>query len=350
MHQETDIDTFLKLAGEIPVIDVRTPAEFKQGRIPVAHNIPLFSDAERKSVGIAYKTKGRQHAILKGMDYARPKMKSYVEKALKTSPNQNLLIHCWRGGMRSASMAWLFEISGLHCHVLKGGYKSFRNKVLACLNETYPFLVIGGLTGSGKTGILRSLAGKSEQILDLEGLAHHKGSAFGHIGEKAQSTNEQFENDIFWTLNQLESGRIIWVEDESRGIGKNTIPGGIFERMRQAPLIFLDVPLKIRIQRLVKDYTGCPDELLLSSIEKISKKLGGQITREAIRSIHIKNYAKTAELLLRYYDKTYLFSLGKRDPDKVFRIRIEDLFSYEASAEQILQFVKQNIHTWNLFN
>ena len=350
MHQEIDIYTFLKQARELPVVDVRTPAEFKQGRVPAAHNIPLFSNAERKSIGTTYKEKGRQNAILLGLDYAGPKLKSYVKKALKLAPGNRLLMHCWRGGMRSASMAWLFETYGIQCQLLKGGYKSFRSKVLSFLGESFPFVVIGGLTGSGKTDALRSLARRGEQILDLEGLAHHKGSAFGHLGEPAQNTNEQFENAIFWILYFLDHQRIIWLEDESRGIGRNTIPGEIYKGIRQAPLIFLDVPLKYRIQRLVENYATYPDDKLLESIDKISRKLGGQITHEASNAIHAGDYQKTAELVLRYYGKTYKYGLGKRNDGTLFKLHIENPLSPEAVSEQILEFTRQNELTWNLSN
>ena len=350
MNQEIEIDSFLKLAGGIPVVDVRTPAEFKQGRVPFAQNIPLFSNAERKSIGTTYKKRGSQNAILEGLDFAGPKLKSYVKKARPLATDNRLLIHCWRGGMRSASMAWLFQTAGIQCQVLKGGYKSFRTRVLSFMNVPFPFVVIGGLTGSGKTEVLRSLVRMGEQILDLENLAHHKGSAFGHLGESEQNTNEQFENDIFWNLYFLEHEKIIWLEDESRGIGKNTIPGGIFESIRQAPVIFLDIPLKYRIHRLVENYSSYPDELLLASIEKISKRLGGQIARDASNSIHAGDYQKTVELVLKYYDKTYEFGLGQRNKDRVFKIQIEGLLSSDAISQKILDFARQKGLAWNFSN
>ena len=145
MPREIDIKLFLQKAESIPVIDVRTPAEYKQGHIPTAHNIPLFSNKERKLVGTSYKQKGQQEALIKGLDFAGPKMTSFVRKAQKIARQNKLLLHCWRGGMRSASMAWLFETAGMDCGRLKGGYKSFRQFVLAYFDHALPFIVIGGL-------------------------------------------------------------------------------------------------------------------------------------------------------------------------------------------------------------
>jgi tRNA 2-selenouridine synthase len=350
MYQEIDIHSFLRFAGEVAVVDVRTPAEFKQGHIPSAHNIPIFSNSERKSIGTIYKNNGRQKAVLEGLEYAGPKLTSYIKKALKLSRNNKLLLHCWRGGMRSASIAWLLQTYGISCQVLNGGYKSFRTMVLSYLSESFPFIVVGGLTGSGKTDVLQSLALKGEQILDLEGLSNHKGSAFGHLGEPVQNTNEQFENDIFWSLNSLEQKRTIWVEDESRNIGRNTIPGKIYSGIRNAPVIFLDVPLKDRIHRLVNDYASFPADELIHSIEKISTRLGGKSTQDAIAAVQKEDYEKTVELVLRYYDKTYGFGLGKRESTQIFRLEIEGSPAANEIAEQIMDFSEQNGLTCKLSN
>ncbi len=342
MPTEIDIRHFLQKAGSISVIDVRTPAEYKQGHIPGAHNIPLFSNQERKSVGITYKQEGQQEALMKGLDFAGPKMTSYVRKALRMARQKQLLLYCWRGGMRSASMAWLFETAGMDCYLLKGGYKSFRQYVLAYFGNVFPFIVIGGLTGSGKTAVLKSLAEMGEQILDLEHLAHHKGSAFGNLGEKAQHSTEHFENKICSELLPLQMNRTIWIEDESRNIGRNIIPAGIYDQIRSAPVIFLDVPLMERVKRLVEDYAGFSKDELCGSIHKISQRLGGNITRKAIEAVTKGDYKLTAEMVLHYYDKTYLFGLSKRDQQRVFRLSVGEVFNAASVASQILSFARQN--------
>jgi len=350
MPREIDIYTFLKMSDTVPVVDVRTPAEFKQGRVPVAHNIPLFTNAERKSVGTTYKKKGRQNAILEGLEYAGPRLKSYIIKARKLAISNQLLIHCWRGGMRSAGMAWLLQTYGIQCSVLQGGYKSFRNMALSYLDGKFPFVVIGGLTGSGKTEVLKALAARGEQVLDLEGLSHHKGSAFGHLGEPEQNTNEQFENDIFWNLLSLKQDKIIWVEDESRNIGKNTMPRGIYEGILNAPVIFLDVPRKERIKRLVEEYAEYPDDKLILSIDKITARLGGKAASEASGAIRAGDYQKATERVLEYYDKTYEFGFEKREVDRVFRLKIKNHSTGSAMVDQILDFIQLNLNLYKLIS
>lgn len=341
MSREIDIQLFLQKADSIPVIDVRTPAEYKQGHIPTAHNIPLFSNKERKSVGTSYKQEGQQEALIKGLDYAGPKMASYVRKAQKIALENKLLVHCWRGGKRSESMAWLFETAGMECSRLQGGYKSFRQFVLSYFDHSLPFIVIGGLTGSGKTAALKSLSEMGEQILDLEALAHHKGSAFGNLGEKPQHSTEHFENKICWDLLHLEKKRRIWVEDESRSIGKNLLPAGIYHQLQTAPVIFLDIPRTTRVGRLVTDYAGFSTLELCESIQKISQRLGGDITRKAIEAVSKGDYKLSAEMVLHYYDKTYQFGLKNRDPQFVFALPVENALDSASVAIQILSFIKQ---------
>ena len=342
MPREIDIALFLQKAESIPVIDVRTPAEYKQGHIPSAHNLPLFTNRERKSVGVSYKQEGQYEALLKGLDFAGPKMSSFVRKARKMATQGQLLLHCWRGGKRSASMAWLFETAGMDCYLLKGGYKSFRQFVLSYFDQDFPFIVIGGLTGSGKTAALNSLSAMGEQILDLEALAHHKGSAFGTLGEKKQHSTEHFENKICWDLLALEKSRTIWIEDESRSIGKNLQPAGIYNQIRSAPVVFLDVTRKDRVNRLVEDYAGFSKEKLEESIQKISQRLGGLVTRKALEAVKGGDYELAADMVLQYYDKTYQFGLGRRDPQTVFRLPVRDIFSSESMALQIRTFAREH--------
>lgn len=342
MPREIDIKLFLQRADSIPVIDVRTPAEYKQGHIPTAHNIALFSNKERKSVGTSYKLEGQQEALIKGLDFAGPKMTSYVRKALKIARQKQLLLYCWRGGMRSASMAWLFETAGMDCSLLMGGYKSFRQFVLSFFDQVFPIIVMGGLTGSGKTAALKSLAQMGEQILDLEALAHHKGSAFGNLGEKAQHSTEHFENKICWELSHLDKNRTIWIEDESRSIGRNILPAGIYKQIRSAPLVFLDIKRLDRVARLVKDYAGYSKEELCESIQKISQRLGGDITRKAIKAVTEGDYKLTAEMVLQYYDKTYSFGLSNRDQQQVFKLSVENVLDSTSVASQVLSFARQN--------
>ncbi len=327
---------FLDAAGTFPVVDVRTPSEYARGHIPEAYNIPLFSDQERKNIGTTFKLSGQQDAVVMGLEYAGPKMKKLALQASGIAVRKQLLVHCWRGGMRSASMAWLFGTVGLQSFLLEGGYKSFRRHVLESFDRDYPFVVIGGLTGSGKTEVLKMLKEMGEQVIDLEKMARHKGSAFGGLGQPVQPTNEQFENDLFHELRGLSKNRIIWIEDESRNIGRNTLPGGIHRNLRSAPMFFLDVPAGSRIERLVRDYASFGTDDLIQAVDRIRPRLGDQVARAAIEGIREGDFQKTAELVLHYYDKTYRFGLSRREKKKVFSISFEDASSSSEIAENLL--------------
>lgn len=324
MALELDIDKFIARSRNIPVLDVRSPSEFKQGHIPGAINLPLFNNNERAEVGTLYKNKGRQEALKKGLDIVGPKMRHFVEKAEEvTSPSHNrILVHCWRGGMRSESMGWLLETAGFNVSTLKGGYKVFRNWTLNYFERPFTIIMVGGYTGSGKSRLLANLSNKGEQVIDLEGHANHKGSAFGHLGEPEQPTGEQFENNLAYELDRMDPSYPIWIEDESRLIGHRCLPQGLFSQMERAPLVCIDVPKEKRIQRLIKEYAVFGDEQLKESINKISKRLGGLRTRQALEAIEQKEYEKAARIALTYYDKVYQYSLDSRK--HYLNIKMED--------------------------
>ena len=315
MAEIIGIEAFLKLKDEYPLIDVRAPLEFEQGHIPGARNIPLFSDQERKEVGTAFKQINKEAAMYLGLDFVGKKLVDLARQGEKAAGRKKtLLVHCWRGGMRSSSMAWLYETLGLKCYLLEGGYKSYRHYAQSSFTIKLELLVVGGRTGSGKTDILKELQKEGEQVIDLEGLARHKGSAFGALGEEPQPTTEQFENDLHAVLACLDSGRLVWIEDESRNVGRCVIPGPFYEQMRQSRIIFLDIGRELRSKHLVKHYAGYQAEELKQCIFKISKRLGGDRTREALESIDRSDFQETAMITLAYYDKTYMFSLEKNHP------------------------------------
>ncbi len=184
-----------------PLLDVRSPGEYAQGHVPGALSFPLFSDAERATVGTIYKQQSRDLALETGLELVGPKLGGFVREARTLAPQGQVVVHCWRGGQRSGSMAWLLRQGGLDVWTLEGGYKAYRTWVLAELAaQQYSLYIIGGRTGTGKTKILHALRQMGEQVVDLEGLACHKGSAFGFIGELPQPTVEQFENDLHAAL------------------------------------------------------------------------------------------------------------------------------------------------------
>ncbi|HZK06818.1 MAG TPA: tRNA 2-selenouridine(34) synthase MnmH [Bacteroidales bacterium] len=339
MVHKINIEEFLA-NSQLPAIDVRSPAEFAQGHIPGAVNIALFDDAERATVGKLYKSAGREAAIMRGLDIVGPKMSSFVKAAQRVAPGKEIRIHCWRGGMRSESLAWLFSTTGFEVYLLEGGYKNYRRHIRQALDADAYFVILSGKTGTGKTEILHTLHQQGEQILDLEGLAHHKGSAFGAIGELPQPTTEQFENDLFEAFKTLNPEKPIWIEDESRSVGKVIIPDPFFTKMRNSSVISLDMPQPLRIQRLVKDYASYPAEELIDALQHIIRRLGGQHAAEAIAAIRESDFETAIRITLDYYDKTYSFGLEKRDEKKVHTIAT-DTADAKENAAKVLNFLKQ---------
>lgn len=328
---------FLEQAKELPIIDVRSPAEYAQAHIPGAINIPLFTNEERAEVGTAYKKQTKQKAMLIGLERIGPKMRSTAEQALKMAVDGKLLVHCWRGGMRSESMAWLFERVGIECQLLRGGYKAYRRYAKNELSSKAKIVILSGSTGSGKTDILKEIKKQGEQIIDLEGIAHHKGSAFGAIGEKEQHSTEQFENNLHLVFSKLDLLKRIWVEDESKAIGKNFIPDEFFNQMRKAPVLKINISKEERIKRLVKDYTFADKEILVYHLNRIKKRLGPKETQMAIESVENGEMATAVGISLTYYDKGYAHGLSKRNIKSVTELDLE-FDKPKENAEKILEF------------
>lgn len=325
-------DELLTNAQGNPIIDVRTPAEFEAGHIPGAINIPLFSNDERAEVGTLYKQVSREKAMLRALDIVGPKMSSLVKQANKIKYTDRLVVHCWRGGMRSSSFAWLMNTAGIPAVTVNGGYKGFRRYAASVVNQDWKFKVITACTGSGKTELLLKMQELGEQVADLEGLANHKGSVFGGLGHAPQPTTEQFENDLFWAIKDFDIKRTVWLEDESMCIGHVFIPQNFYQRMHFSPLVKVDLALEQRIERLVKEYALFSKEELTHAISKITKRLGGDNAKDAIEAIEVGNFHEATRILLWYYDKAYNRSIEER----------RGLISFEKEyekfdAEQIAQ-------------
>jgi tRNA 2-selenouridine synthase len=331
-----NIISFLDLAEEIPVIDVRSPSEFSTGHIPGAYNIPLFDDKEREAVGISYKREGRIRAILAGLKLSGPAMHLKLEQALKISKQGRLLVHCWRGGMRSEAMAWLFSLGGIETEILEGGYKSYRHFVLENLFVNRKMIILGGFTGSGKTHILKHLQNSGHQVIDLEGLANHKGSAFGSLGQDPQPSSEHFANMLFDKWKMTDHRHTVWLEDESRNIGTVFMPEEFYLNMQRNPSIILLMDIKTRLPRLIEEYSCYSAGELIASVMRISKRLGGGRTNEAVDAINRGDFAKAIEITLDYYDRAYLYGLKRKEAKDVFYVET-DTDDIETNAAKILE-------------
>ncbi|MBL0281137.1 MAG: tRNA 2-selenouridine(34) synthase MnmH [Bacteroidetes bacterium] len=332
MSKEISIKEFLSSRTNTPIVDVRSPKEYQLAHIPGAINIPLFSDEERALVGTTYKHEGREKAITQGLELVGPKMAEFVaegKRILQEHQAVYITMHCWRGGMRSKSMATLFNFAGIPTLTITGGYKVYRNAVQQSFANPLHLIVLGGKTGSAKTAILQALQQQGEQIIDLEKLANHKGSAFGQLGEDPQPSSEYFENLLFEKIQQLDSTKRIWIEDESHLIGKVFIPETFWEQMRNAQVIYCDFPIEERINYLVTTYGNFDHEGVIESVKRITKKLGGQHAKAALEAYEAGDLKKATEIVLVYYDKTYNFGLSKRNPAQVKQMDMQKIEPWE---------------------
>jgi tRNA 2-selenouridine synthase len=373
------IEEFMRESKGALLLDVRSPGEFRHAHIPGAVSLPLFTDAERAVVGTEYKQVGRQAAIKIGLDCFGPKMRKMVEEVEElieqrnrrtgeqgtdegrenkyllvedviwkaeevetlniehrtTNPkpqtlNPKLFIYCWRGGMRSNAVSWLLNLYGFEVTLLNGGYKAFRNYVLQSFEQQYPFKILSGYTGSGKTELLQQLKADGEKIICLETIASHKGSAFGNINMPPQPTQEMFENLLSHELRAISCEPVeataglqtpntkpqissIWLEDESQRIGLVNIPNALWNTMRNAPLYFLDIPFEERLKHITEEYSRCEKDRLRHAVERIKKRLGGLEAKNALQYLEESNYTECFRILLHYYDKLYRKALHNRE-------------------------------------
>ncbi len=310
------VTDFRNLTNQI--VDVRSPSEFCQGHWPGAINIPLFSDAERDAIGKIYKKESRLKAIFHGLKVTLPRTAKILKRIKKKATKReggitSLRIYCWRGGMRSSSFAWLARTIGVKTYLLKGGYKSYRTWVLNQFDADLPIRLVGGKTGTGKTDLLNYINEENIHVIDLEGIANHRGSSFGSLGMEKQPSTQQFENliaeslDDFYKKNAIE----IWLEAESSNLGKCRLPNSLYKKMNKAPILEIIKSKKERVKNLVSIYSQNPQNELINAVKRISKRLGPQRTKEAIDAIDKKEWHIACEAMLDYYDRCYEYELKK---------------------------------------
>jgi tRNA 2-selenouridine synthase len=327
---------FLLLALRLPVIDVRSPGEFRQGHIPGAHNIPIFDNDERARVGTTYVKIGKEQAIELGKSIAGEKTDYYLNAISESVPEKQMLLHCWRGGMRSAKIAAFYAEAGYKVFLLEGGYKAYRGYIRKQFSSGRPLFLIGGYTGSGKTAILNAIGRDGHQIIDLEALANHKGSNFGHLGQLTQPTTEQFENDLYRQWADLEPLTPLWLEHESMGIGSIYLPDTFRTAMLNGILFFIDVPKPDRIKRLVDEYAHFRKSELQAILEHLANFMGSYQSREALLALQNDDFGKVADLTLSYYDKLYENALSRRPVRKIVKVALSS-GNVQNHAEVILK-------------
>lgn len=336
---------FIEKSKEELVLDVRSPSEFQHAHFPNANNLPLFDDAERKVVGTIYKQVSREDAIKTGLDFFGLKMKDIicqVEVLTKQRKSKTVLIYCWRGGMRSAAVSWLLDLYGFQVYILKGGYKSYRRWTLEQFEKPYHLRVLSGYTGSGKTEILHELEMLNKPIIDLEGIANHKGSTFGALGLPSQPSNEQFENNLALKLHEItqtKGNQSIWIESESNRIGNVCNNFKFFNQMKTAEHIHIEVPQEERLKKIVREYGNFEKEKLIASVERIKKRLGGAETKKVVAYLQQDKVKEAFEILISYYDKLYNSSKIFKEP--ILEVQLPDTNSY-INTQLILKKIKEH--------
>ncbi|NJN32761.1 MAG: tRNA 2-selenouridine(34) synthase MnmH [Synechococcales cyanobacterium RM1_1_8] len=330
------------LDGSGPVLDARSPGEFAKAHLPGAVNLPLFSDAERAAVGTCYHQVGREQAVELGLGFVGPKLLALVQRAKQIAPERRLRLHCWRGGMRSSSLAWLLETAGFRVELLAGGYKAYRRWVREVLAQPRPIWMVGGMTGTGKTLVLEALASLGEQMLDLEGLANHRGSSYGNVCLPPQPSTEQYENLLAERWAGFDPGRRVWIEAESRQVGRCRIAPELFGQMERSPILEIQRSRAERIALLESVYGEADPEELIEATRRIGRRLGPQNTQAAVEAIRQGDLAPAIERVLDYYDKSYRYDLERRTVPRHAR-QVTGLTPLAAAADLLDQARKLEV-------
>lgn len=292
-------------------IDVRTPKEFEEATIPGAINIPLFSNEERAIVGRLYTKVGQQEAIEKGYEFVQEKLPKLLEK-IRKHKGKKIVVFCWRGGMRSKSLALLLESLDFNVTQLEGGYKAYRKHVMEKLDNykiKSKLIVLYGLTGSGKTKLLKQF----KNSLDLEGLAQHRSSMFGDIGLNPRS-QKMFESSLLKRLEELRDEKYIITEGESRKIGNVIIPESIFKEMQSGIKVKVETSMDERVKNLVECYSNKEDHKIREKIKMLSRRIGNKKTEQMLELFDNKKFGEVARMLLEeYYDPLYAHTINKQE-------------------------------------
>ncbi|WP_052476493.1 tRNA 2-selenouridine(34) synthase MnmH [Cohnella kolymensis] len=342
MFQDLTMEELAELRNrkDFVLIDVRSPSEFEDSTIPGSLNIPLFDDDERAEIGTLYKQVSVQAAKERGLEIVSAKLPAFIKRFSEIPGNK--AVFCWRGGMRSRTTATLLSLMNIHAYRLTGGFRAYRQWVIAHLNEAAAGFkpvsyVLNGYTGSGKTAILRYLKERGHPVLDFEDMAGHRGSIFGHIGRKA-SNQKTFDSLLIEELIRYRQAPYIFFEAESKRIGNVTLPDPLVEKKQRAHQLWIELPLKERVHNILDDYR--PEQFAeecLQSFLKIKPRLHTPIAAEIEKSMREQDYRRAVELLLvHYYDPRYDHTVSEYEPEKRTVIRAESAL---AAAEKVEKFL-----------
>ena len=327
-----EVSVIEALCEENTLIDVRTAQEYEKGSIPDAFNYPLFDNLERAEIGVIYRKIGKNAAVVKGLEFFEPRIQQFLS-SLTDLKSKRLVVFCARGGMRSASVVRLLQYQGFQAAQLQGGYKSYRSYVLRQLRKPVPpLIVLHGSTGVGKTLLLKKLP----DHLDLEEFAGHRSSLFGAINKMPQ-TQKNFEALLAKKILELPNTRPVFIEGESRKVGKVFIPQSLAEAMKYGTLVLLQASFDTRIRRIVEEYKICDEQTflqtdsILQSMQKVLGKKKAEQLRQWLRKGEFENIVHV--LLEEYYDPRYQHAM--RMNEYALKLSAEDL---NSAAEKLVQF------------
>ena len=321
------------------VVDVRTPLEYGEDHIPGAINVPLLTNEERVEIGTLYKQTGPHEARIRGLELTAGRFPQIVAGITKAAGGRPILVYCWRGGLRSKTVTTILELTGFPAVQLQGGYKAFRNLVINSFepfSPPGPLVVMHGMTGLGKTTFILGLDCRDFSVIDLEGLACHRGSAFGELGLSQTLSQKQFETSLWDALRKLPKGKPLIVEGESKRIGKVSLPGNFYEVMRDSVKVWCNASLETRVARLIAEY-GRPEyrEGMAEALMRIKKRLGG-VTYDEIEGYLSRWELEPfmAELVKNYYDKVYYKT---REWQEDLKLSLEEYAAAEVELKAFIQ-------------
>ncbi|MCK5912792.1 MAG: tRNA 2-selenouridine(34) synthase MnmH [Desulfuromusa sp.] len=317
------------------IIDVRTPAEFAETTIPGAVNVPIFSNDERIEIGTVFKEQGKRDARKLGVRLVAPKIPLLMDRVeeLRQGHPGPVIVFCWRGGMRSLAMTSFMNLAGIPARQMLGGHKGFRRKVLDYFEQQQwpPVFVLRGLTGTGKTRVLQQLQQMDYPVIDLEGLANHRGSAFGALGLEQQPSQKKFDALLWARLEQLKNSPYLVTEGESLHIGRVVVPKSFHQAMQVQTSLWLTASLDVRTQIILEDYPALDQlrEQFKRPINALKERLGSQVVAEFLELLDTGQWDKLVhELMVRYYDPLYLHTLPER------RVEIE-LETVDSATQKV---------------
>ncbi len=326
-------------------VDVRSPAEFAETTIPGAINVPIFDDEERAEIGTLYKQTGRKDARRRGIEIVSPRIPDILQQVeeARDPDSPPVVVFCWRGGQRSLAITTFLNLAGIPARQLKGGHKAFRRLVIDYFEqeEFKRVLVVRGLTGVGKTLLLQRLAAEDYPVIDLEGLANHRGSAFGGLGLGDQPGQKLFEARLWQQLEECRDAGYLLTEGESRHIGRLVVPPRFHQAMQEQISLWVEAPLDYRVRVILDDYPA-RDDLTMAfepPLLALKERLGKEAVADLLDLLHRKQWEElTRRLMVDYYDPLYMHTC----PAQRIEVRVDQL---EAGVSALKQAIAELLST-----